>query len=243
MLFMPRGSRQLARVLPIAAFGALALGVFIAAYNYFIQFNAVGQPIGQFVGEASYVRYLYSGAAEEGANYIGRLDSMQFAIDHITRDAFTLLFGYGAGNVSLSFLPQFEGAYAMYYERYGVGMTQVTTFLWEIGVLGVAVYLALYYFAARDARLIARRDDDMGVLGQVWITVIAIMALALIYKAVFSMTEIGYLFWFFTGLVASQAVAQRRRDRARAAPWPSAVAIGMDAMDGAGRFAAHGWRG
>jgi hypothetical protein len=242
MLFMPRGMKQLRRILPIAAVGSVSFVVFIVVYNYFIQFNDVGKPIGQFVGEAGYVSYLYSGAAEEGANYIGRLDSLEFAIDHITRDMSTLMFGYGAGNVSLSFLPQFEGVYASYYERFGVGMTQMTTFLWEIGLIGAALYLALYYFVARDAQLLARREDITGMLGQIWITVMAIMAFSLIYKAVFSMTEIGYLFWFYTGVVASAAFEQRARNRARSARYRSTAthyAEGSFGLDGA---PASGWR-
>jgi hypothetical protein len=217
LYFMPRGSRALRRAVPIFAVGAVALVAFIAVYDYFIQYATTGQPIGQFVGEASFSRYLYSGAAEEGeANYIGRFDSVQFAMDHITKDPLKLAFGYGAGNVSLSFLPQFNGAYAAYYDRYGVGMTQVTTFLWEIGVVGLLTYLMLYAFVLHDARMLSRLDGEAGLLGQIWATVAVIMVFGLIYKSIFSMTEIGYLFWFYTGVVAARAVEHRVSLRATA---------------------------
>lgn len=213
LFFMPPGSRAVRRAIPIFAVGAGALLAFIAVYDYFIQYAATGQPIGQFVGEAGFSRYLYSGAAEEGANYIGRFDSVQFAVEHITRDPFKLAFGYGAGNVSLSFLSQFDGEYAAYYERYGVGMTQVTTFLWEIGVVGLLIYLMLYAFVLHDARRLSRLDGEAGVLGQVWATVMVIMTFGLIYKSVFSMTEIGYLFWFYTGVVVARAAEERAEQR------------------------------
>jgi hypothetical protein len=166
------------------------------------------------VGEGSFVRYLYSGAAEQGANYIGRFDSVQFAVEHIGRDPPTFAFGYGAGNVSTSFLSQFDGQYAAYYDRFGVGMTQVTTFLWEVGVVGLAAYLLLYWFVFRDAQRLAREDHSAAILGQMWATVTAIMAFGLIYKSVFSMNEIGYLFWFYTGVVAGRAFEAREKKRA-----------------------------
>jgi hypothetical protein len=214
MLFMPRGSRPIRRALPIFGIGAAALLAFISVYNYLIQYHATEKPLGEFVGEGSFVRYLYSGAAEQGANYIGRFDSVQFAVEHIGRDPPTFAFGYGAGNVSTSFLSQFDGQYAAYYDRFGVGMTQVTTFLWEVGVVGLAAYLLLYWFVFRDAQRLAREDHSAAILGQMWATVTAIMAFGLIYKSVFSMNEIGYLFWFYTGVVAGRAFEVREKKRA-----------------------------
>jgi hypothetical protein len=93
-------------------------------------------------------------------------------------------------------------------------MTQVTMLLWEIGVIGTLAYLALYWFVYRDARLLARGDDQIALLGQIWVAVVAIMTFALVYKAIFAMNEIGYLFWFYSGVVASEAVLRRRERRA-----------------------------
>jgi hypothetical protein len=214
-IFMPRGSRALRRMLPIVAMGALAGAVFIGVYDQLIQNRQGGQSIGQFLGEKGFERYLYSGGPEEGANYIGRFDSIEIAAERLSRDPLTLTIGMGAGNVSTSFLRAFDGKYALYYDRFGIGMTQVTTFLWEIGVVGLAAYLMLYWFVYRDARLLARGEDTKAILGQVWVTVTVIMTFGLVYKSVFSMNEIGYLFWYFSGIAASEAVLRRRERRAR----------------------------
>jgi hypothetical protein len=214
-VFLPSGTRPLRQIMPILAIGGLAFVAFVGVYDYLIQFHSTAPPISQFVGEGSYVRYLYSGAAEQGANYIGRIDSLQFAADHITRDPFRLLFGYGAGNVSTSFVSQFDGEYAAYYDRYGIGMTQITTLLWEMGICGLVAYLLLYYIVFCDARLLSKESDESAIVGQIWAAVVIIMTLALMYKSVFSMTEIGYLFWFYSGIVASRAVEVRGEIRAR----------------------------
>jgi hypothetical protein len=46
------------------------------------------------------------------------------------------------------------------------------------------------------------------------------MTFGLVYKSVFSMNDVGYLFWYFSGVVASRAVAVRHaaRRRVRRAP-------------------------
>ena len=61
----------------------------------------------EFIGGRGFEYYLYTGAAEHDAEYIGRFDSLQFAVEHITQDPVTFLFGYGAANVAESFLHSF----------------------------------------------------------------------------------------------------------------------------------------
>lgn len=211
---MPRGSGVLRRFVPVVAVGALAGIAFVGMYNYLIQYHQAGQSLGQFVEEGNFIEYLYADAAEREVNYIGRIDSIEIAWEHISRDPLTLLFGMGAGNVSTSFLAEFDGEYASYYERYGVGMTQLTTFLWEVGLVGLLAYLLFFYFLWRDGRRLARGEDTDAVLGQIWVTIMLIMGFGLIYKSVFSMTEIGYLFWFYAGVVVSRLVAHRRSEAA-----------------------------
>jgi hypothetical protein len=205
----PRGDGVARRLHPVVAVGALAAVAFVGIYNYLIQFRPAGQSIGQFFLNGGVVEYLYAEAADREVNYIGRLDSIAIAWDRISGDPQTLAFGFGAGNVSTSFLSQFDGEYAAYYERYGVGMTQVTTFLWEVGIAGLIAYLLLFFLLWRDARVLARGEGQDALIGQIWVSVTTIIGLGLLYKSVFSMTEIGYLFWYFSGVIVSRAVAAR----------------------------------
>jgi hypothetical protein len=241
-LVMPKGSRAAQRMLPIVMVGGVAMVAFVAVYDYLIQYSSAGEPIGEFVGETSFWRYLYSGAAEQDANYIGRFDSLEFALQGIGRDPLTAALGLGAGNVSPSFLPQFDGEYADYYDRYGVGMTQITSLLWQVGFVGLAVYLLLYQFVLSDARALARGGGEFALLGQIWVGVTVIMIFALIYKSVFSMNEIGYPFWFYSGVVAASAAAERKPRGARVAwhaPQRSSSSVAKEFGDAAD---AGAWR-
>src|SRR5690606_36736386 len=117
-LFMPPGSRPLRRIVPIVAIGTVALVSYMSVYNYLIQHREYGQELGTFFSERHVDRYLYTGAAEGDSKFVGRFDSVVIATDMLSRDPLTLAFGLGAGNVSESSLPGFEGQYAFYLNRY-----------------------------------------------------------------------------------------------------------------------------
>ncbi|HET7608090.1 MAG TPA: hypothetical protein VFL84_05395, partial [Gammaproteobacteria bacterium] len=219
-MLMPGKTRQLRKVAPVIAVGFVAVTAFVIIYNYLIQYREYAGPISEYFTWDTLRYYLYTGAATTDEAYIGRFDSIEIAFDHISQDPLKLAFGYGAGNVSESFLPQFAGRYWSYFMRFGVGETQITTFLWEIGFVGFAVYLYLFAIVARDAVTLARSNDDAAPLGQIWAVVVIVMTFALVYKAVFAMNDFGYLFWYFSGVVASRAVAVRQAARKRFAQAP-----------------------
>ncbi len=198
------------RLAPLVAVGALAVVAFVGVYNYFIQFSEYPDSIGGFFSSEEVVRYVYTGAANTDQPYVGRFDSIELAVKHTSADPLKLAFGYGAGNVTESFLPQFAGRYWEYYLRFGVGQTQVTQFLWEVGVVGLFAYLFLFYLVARDALLLARSKDETAYVGQLWVVAMIVMTFGLLYKSLLEMNDIGYLFWYFSGLVASRAAAVRR---------------------------------
>ncbi len=210
VLIMPSKRHLMRKLVPLVAIGSVAFVGFVATYNYFIQFREYHASFEESWSLDRLRYYFYTGAANADAEYVGRFDSIEFALENTTQDPLTFAFGYGAGNVSESFMPQFAGKYANYYLRLGVGQTQVTQFLWEIGVVGLLAHLFLFWVAWRDSFRLARSDDPMNYLGQLWVVVMIIMTFALLYKSLFSMNDWGYLFFYFTGVVASRAAAVRR---------------------------------
>jgi hypothetical protein len=212
-MLMPRGSGAFRRLTPIAAAGGLAVFAFVGVYDSLIRHRENAPPLSGYLTGEVLTRYLYTSSLEREVNYIGRFDSIEIALERNSDEPLRLAFGLGAGNVSTSFLPQFDGKYAAYFLRYGVDMTQVTNLLWQIGVVGLALYLALYWFLLRDSHYLSRQSGTEALLGQVWFTVMLIMSFAMLYKSIFSMNEIGYLFWYFSGLVAGRAVERRLETR------------------------------
>jgi hypothetical protein len=216
-MLMPRGSHRFRRLLPILAAGGLGGFVFVGVYDALIQYRTYSRPFSAYFEGDQLTRYLYTSNLDEEVNYIGRFDSIEIALEQNGDDPLRLAFGLGAGNVSTSFLPQFDGKYAAYFSRYGVDMTQVTNLLWQVGLFGLSLYLALYYFLLHDSRFLARQEGPDAILGQIWFTVMLVMTFALLYKSIFSMNEIGYLFWYLSGVIAGRAFEHRQgaRDRSR----------------------------
>jgi hypothetical protein len=215
-LLTPRKTRLLPKLVPILGVGLIAGTAFVISYNALIQHGEYGGPIGEFFTNTEALRYyLYTGAADTNQPYVGRFDSIQIALEYTSQDPLKLAFGYGAGNVSESFLPEFAGRYSDYFLRLGVGQTQVTTFLWEVGVAGLLAYLFLFYLVTRDSLTLARSNDAAAHLGQLWTVAMIIMSFGLLYKSVLSMNDFGYLFWYFSGVVASRAVLIRHSAASR----------------------------
>ena len=236
-MLMPGKKRQLRTVFPIIAVGLVAVTAFVLVYNYLIQYRQYAGPISEYFTSDTALYYLYTGAAQSDAAYIGRFDSIEIALQHTSQDPLRLAFGYGAGNVSESFLTQFAGKYWSYFTRFDVGSTQITTFIWEVGLVGVAVYLYLLALVGRDALTLARSNDAEAPLGQIWAVAVIVMTFALLYKSVLSMNDFGYLFWYFSGVVASRAVAvrhaaARRRVRQVPASWRLAAGEPRAAVKG-----------
>jgi hypothetical protein len=233
-MLMPGKARLLRKLVPLASVGFLAVTAFVLAYNYLIQYREYAGPIGEYLtSEKTLWYYLYTGAANTDQPYVGRFDSIEIALDHTSQDPLKLAFGYGAGNVSESFLPEFAGTYADYFVRFGVGQTQVTHFLWEIGVVGLLAYLFLLYLVTRDSLTLARSSDPAAPLGQLWTVAVIIMSFGLIYKSVFAMNDFGYLFWYFSGVVASRAVVVRQGARRRLPQAPPSWRVAAGGPDAA----------
>jgi hypothetical protein len=220
-VLMRRKTQPLRKLAPLAAVALIAGTAFVVTYNYFIQYREYGGPLTEFATSDSLRWYLYTGAANTEQPYIGRFDSIEIAVEHVSADPLTLAFGFGAGNVSTSPLRGFAGEYASYYDRFSAGATQIGYFLWEIGVVGLFAYLYLFSLVARDAVKLARSDDHAAPLGQLWSVAVIIMTFGLVYKSVFSMNDVGYLFWYLSGVVASRAVVVRQKAQKRTAQAPA----------------------
>ena len=233
--FMPRGSGAWRRLMPIAVVGGLAGTAFVTGYNYLIQNRDDAPPIGSFVTEGHAQSYLYSGAADGKKRYIGRMDSIVIATRRLAEDPLALAFGLGAGNVSESPLRAFHGEYAAYFHRFGVGHTQVTTFLWETGIAGLAVFAWLCVLLLRDARRLAREEGSVGLLAQAWGTVLVMIIMTLLYVSTFAINEIAYFFWLYAGVLASTAARLRRASlsAAREAHTPPPWYVGDGPVDAA----------
>jgi len=195
--------RKAAPVLGICVFSLVA---FAAVYNIMIEARWEGMPVDEFFIFGQWQTSLYRGVEVSGSYvyHIGRLDSIILPIVILSDNWLQLFFGLGVGNLSTSFLPGIEGEY-FEYRYYGFGMTTVGNLLWEMGVVGLALYLLLFVFIWRDSRRYAITDEDSRWYGAWWSICIVIFAFGLIYKSILNFNELGYMLFFWSGIIASRS--------------------------------------
>ena len=108
-----------------------------------------------------------------------------------------------AFSASLSSLgKRYSGEYFELFEPFL--QTALSRLMLELGALGTLLIFTLFWLIYHDARVVARRRDDlMGALAAGWVGVTVVMGVCLVYKDVIVETAPSFLFWYFSGLIAA----------------------------------------
>lgn len=208
-----KNGKQTLGVLVLLAVVGLA---FVSTYDYFAQFGRESRRDGlvAFFTSGSAAGYLNRGAVDaRRINKTGYVDLIILPLVELSDEPFKLLFGLGIGSVSGSALESLADDMpdtSDYSARVGSSVSQ---FLWEIGVLGLLLYLIFFYMLYRDAKRLSRGDTVFNRLALGWSGVIAVATLALFFRDMFRDGALAYTFWFYSGVVAAAALRMEKSDR------------------------------
>jgi len=208
------GSRQGERLRNMAIAAVLSVALLVGFFTVYTSlqrsFEASGTTkatfdLKKFVTEGQYKDYLKTNSdLGSDAEYVGRIDALTVPLAFIAREPVTLWFGLGVGNASDSPLGDtFEGKYGPLFHNY-MFMT-ATTLLLETGVGGLLMALMLMVLIFRDVGVVA--DAGQGLLGTIaagWLGVIVLMFFLVFYADTIVSSPIAFLFWYFSGLIASE---------------------------------------
>ncbi len=136
---------------------------------------------------------------------IRRVDALVLTVEGLSQDFSKLLLGVGMGNASLSFIDRFSGEYA-YLAEWNIAVRAITVLLWELGVLGLLIFLTFFGFIAYDAVKVSRRNDIFGYFATGWIGVVAIFVISMPYTNFIIFNVLGFLFWYFSGVIAVKRI-------------------------------------
>jgi hypothetical protein len=194
----------------IFATGFMIVVVFIPTYNYLMSRQKHDRDIVEFFttrGHGSVRWYLFRNVSEdpESVKEIGRLDALLFPFKKLSKDPFKLLMGLGIGNVNPSFIKDFSGEYTE-YQRFRSGSIAAAALIWEVGLLGLTFYLVFFGMVFKDALYLRTSNGVFGVISLGWISVTIIICCSLLYTGILTNKVIGYLFWYFSGIIASKRV-------------------------------------
>ena len=189
---------------------------FVATYDYFAQFGRESRRDGlvEFFTSGGAATYLNRGAVDAyKINKTGYVDLVILPLVELSDEPFKLLFGLGIGSVSGSALEILADDMPNTSDYSGRAASSVSQFLWEIGVLGVLIYLIFFYMLYSDAKRLSRGDSTFNRLALGWSGVIAVATLALFFRIIFQDGAIAYTFWFYSGVVAASALRMKKVER------------------------------
>jgi hypothetical protein len=192
----------------ICATGIVTMAIFIPLYNHIYDTNLIEffSFSNEDAGTKSIKGYLYRGlTVEETDQEAGRIDALLFPFKILHKKPFKLLFGLGIGNVNSSGIGRFKGEYT-HYDKYGANTISVASMIWEIGILGFLLHLSFFYLVLQDAFKLKSSDSIFGALALGWIAIVIMLFTCLFYANIFHIKVIGYLFFYFSGIIASKRI-------------------------------------
>jgi hypothetical protein len=206
------GLGKLRLLIPMAAFGALVMTVFVTLYHaQYSRWGGEEGGLGAMLFEGRALEFLYKGSTEDTEvedgrrrmSAVGRLDSVKMPF-LVVQDPVRILLGNGIGNASVSFSKKLEGDYAEEAELYGADFTGVAALLWEIGLIGLGLSFLFIWMVFKDARALANRDDLVGTVALGWAAVLAILAITMFYTSLIDKTALGYTMWYLCGYIVAK---------------------------------------
>jgi hypothetical protein len=191
-------------VVLLAAFGAIFVPVYNLMYIY-SPYKYDKDLTSYFTDQKKLDRYMTSDIRSPGSTTreIRRGDAISVPTEYLAQDPVRFALGLGLGNTSPSTLGrQYEGRY---YELFrGFLQTSFTSFILEIGALGVGLLLVLYLLLLADALAVSRSADVFGGLAVGWIGVTALLIASLFYSNVHMADSLSYLYWYLAGTIAAR---------------------------------------
>lgn len=194
--------------------------LFIPVYNYMANFNrehkANKNSIIDFFLKGEVYNYLYKGTPDnytetldnKGGEKVGRIDALLFPFKKLSKEPLQLIVGLGIGNVNSSFIKGFQGEYTE-FEEYGAGKIAAASLIWETGLIGIGLYCVFFWIIFTDSLALKSMEGTFGALALGWIAVIFVLGLSFFYANIFHQKVCGFLFWYFSGVIASKRVCMQ----------------------------------
>ncbi|HRN67027.1 MAG TPA: hypothetical protein PK205_00260 [Promineifilum sp.] len=193
-----------------------AAAVFIPIYNSYLV-NAMGlKPLQEYLNLETAGNYIFTDGSGNGdlTYNIGRGLAITYGWQQIQRDLTTTLFGFGIGTRSQSELLGIRGS-VLQEDVYGVGVTTMGTWIQEIGVVGMLVFMTICLWMATKMFQYARRvvDPYRATLAYGLMLFTLFWPLWQWYHKAWTAGVMMTLYWVAIGYIFNQIYATGRRRR------------------------------
>lgn len=147
-------ARSPVKYLPVLLAGLLMTGVLGYVYVELIMKSNISDVI------RSTVSYNFADAGY-GAFFLNRTTVLTFWFGQQgLHDPTGFFFGNGLGS---AFLGQISGHVGMRYPRYGIDLTAASTLLWDLGIIGLVMFVTIFTGAWQTAGKIYRESQDLEI--------------------------------------------------------------------------------
>ena len=197
---------KIRKLVTLMAVGGVLLSIFVPVYDYFMK-PKWGYGILEFIESGKAVEYVYSGTPYNQNTNWRRGDRLFVAADSVSKDLGSFFFGYGPGNVAVSYFNEFQDKEVD--PAANANDQAVTNIIWEEGFLGLLAYMIFLVFIFRDARFLRKQGSFLGAFALGWCAVVILIGLNLFYKNMLITNIVNYFFWYLSGVVASQVYRLR----------------------------------
>jgi len=249
--------RQISAVVAFCCTAAL-IGVFFLMYSLTLPDRYVGQDSDEPGGLVAFfadpsngvLNYVYTGDAslvdanailrERSSQVLGtksdpgivdgrmrRLDATILPYYILREQPTRLAIGLGAANTSYFGVGAANGRYDHIWDYIAVGVAATSISL-ELGYLGLGVFILFVLLIFQDSIRLSRTNNWDSVLGCWWAGVSLMFLFAMIYKDFIKFNTIGFLFWYFSGLIVARSflsqLADSKRSNLRGKPKTSILA-------------------
>lgn len=198
-------SSRIKTVFTAVLIGIIFISAFAYIHDHFMKSRFEYGVLDFYQNKDEMKKYLYSGAEGSNRKHIYRGDAIILAFRTLSNEWGTFVFGLGIGNMTRSYFNSSPGVHSNKM-RYAIEMLGITNLFWELGLLGVIVYVSFFIFLLKDTFLLKKCDDLFGSFALGWSAVITIISISMFYKNILHFNVINYLFWYFSGIVATNAV-------------------------------------
>jgi len=133
-----------------------------------------------------------------------RLDPIKYSFTNAIKDPRFIFFGRGAGNVSEGFTKKLDGKYVQEGKYYGVGGVSFPKLIWEIGIMGTALFFLFPFFIFLDAAGLSKKNRFLGAFSLGMLSFTVFFSLSMFYTFTIDSNLLMYLFFLTAGHIASQ---------------------------------------
>ena len=203
LFFAPNIANRGRKLLLMSVVGSMFMVLFFVAYDI-LQGEREGTLV-ERMQSGNMFSYMFKGTDKVGKFSeieVGRFDAIAFAIDKVA-DTGSSIFGVGIGNASPSNTDKLVGEYWKTYYWTVPEKNMASRVIWEMGYVGLLVYLGFLAIAFLDAKYLAKGDNFVAAFALGWTPIVLIIAGSFVYLQTFVTTVFSHLFFFYSGYIAA----------------------------------------